>query len=96
MTTRGHVTAPPTATARLLTVSEVADTLSCGRTLVYELLGKGEIGHIKIGRLTRVHPAQVEHFLRRRMGLDCVEAPSRRPSRQQRISRGAPTLPFDG
>lgn len=95
MTTRGHMTAPPIATARLLTVSEVADTLSCGRTLVYELLGKGEIGHIKIGRLTRVHPAQVEHFLRRRMGLDSVEVPSGRGAPRQRISGVESTLPFD-
>jgi len=67
----------PTAALHLLTVDDVADLLGCGRTLVYELLGRGEIGHMKIGRLTRIHPAQVEHFVRRRMGLESIEPPSR-------------------
>jgi excisionase family DNA binding protein len=81
-----------TAPTKLLTVNEVAATLGCGRTLVYELLGRRELNHIKIGRLTRIPPSEIERFVRRRMGSEtATSAP--RASRRHRDS--APTLPFD-
>lgn len=39
------------ATMKLLTVNEVADVLGCGRTRVYELIDKGHLTRIKVGRL---------------------------------------------
>jgi excisionase family DNA binding protein len=83
----------PTPT-RLLTVNEVADALGCGRTLVYELLGQGQLAHIKIGRLTRIPPSEVDRFVRRRMGHEPVE--ELRPARQPRRTYVVPpTLAFD-
>jgi excisionase family DNA binding protein len=85
-----------TAPTKLLTVNEVAATLGCGRTLVYELLGRRELNHIKIGRLTRIPPSEVESFVRRRMqpkptGVN--ESPSRAPRLKVALY---PTLPLDG
>ncbi len=38
----------------LLTVEEAADRLCVGRSLMYELIGSGEIASIRVGRLRRV------------------------------------------
>ena len=38
----------------LLTVEEAADRLGIGRTLMYELIGCGQIASIRVGRLRRV------------------------------------------
>jgi len=78
---------------KLLTVNEVADALGCGRTLVYELLGRRELHHIKIGRLTRISPSEVERFVRLRMGQE----PERiRAATRSRTESPTPvlTLPF--
>jgi excisionase family DNA binding protein len=38
----------------LLTVEEAADRLGIGRSLMYELIGHGQIDSIRVGRLRRV------------------------------------------
>ena len=38
----------------LLTVEEAADRLGIGRSLMYELIGCGQIASIRVGRLRRV------------------------------------------
>ena len=38
----------------LLTVEEAADRLGIGRSLMYELIGRGQIASIQVGRLRRV------------------------------------------
>jgi excisionase family DNA binding protein len=38
----------------LLTVEEAADRLGIGRSLMYELIGQGQISSIRVGRLRRV------------------------------------------
>lgn len=38
----------------LLTVEEAADRLGIGRSFMYELLGRGLVGSIHVGRLRRV------------------------------------------
>ena len=38
----------------LLTVEEAADRLGIGRSLMYELIGQGQIASIRVGRLRRV------------------------------------------
>ena len=53
---------------KLLTVAEVAQTLGLGRTLVYELVLRGDLGSIKIGRARRVPVSAVEAFIRERLG----------------------------
>ena len=49
----------------LLSVSEVADRLGCGRTLVYELIGAGALEAVKLGRLRRVPIAALEDLIDR-------------------------------
>lgn len=63
---------PPTTSAAdappavvLLSVRDVCVALQCGRTFVYELLQKGELRAIKLGRLTRISRAVLEEFIAR-------------------------------
>jgi excisionase family DNA binding protein len=51
----------------LLTVQEVAETLRCGRTCVYDLIGRGELPAIKLGRLTRIPAKAVSDPVSRRL-----------------------------
>ena len=48
----------------LLTIPEVAYRLGLGRSFVYELVMKGEIKSVKIGRARRVPVSAVEEFVR--------------------------------
>jgi len=48
---------------RLLDVHEVAAMLGCGRSYIYDLLYRGELRSIKLGRLRRVTLAEVERFI---------------------------------
>lgn len=50
----------------LLEVREVATALGCGRTYVYELIRRGELGIIKLDRLTRVPVSEVQDFVARK------------------------------
>jgi excisionase family DNA binding protein len=50
-------------TATLLSVNDVCLALQCGRTFVYELLQKGELRPIKLGRLTRISRKELDNFL---------------------------------
>ena len=47
----------------LLTIPEVAYRLGLGRSFVYELVMKGEIKSVKIGRARRVPVSAVEEFV---------------------------------
>jgi excisionase family DNA binding protein len=49
--------------ATLLSINDVCLALQCGRTFVYELLQKGELRPIKLGRLTRISQAELNAFL---------------------------------
>lgn len=86
-----HSTVSP---GRLLDVHQVADVLGCGRTLVYELLGRGELRHMKIGRLTRVPSSEVDRYVRRQMGVEDGEAVMQPAPRLSRRASPGPTLPF--
>lgn len=48
---------------RLLTVPEAAKLLRIGRNLAYELVSRGEIPSIRLGRLIRVPRAALEEHL---------------------------------
>ena len=52
----------------LLTIPEVAGRLSLGRSLVYELVMKGEIPSIKVGRARRIPLKGLEQFIAARIG----------------------------
>jgi excisionase family DNA binding protein len=49
----------------LLTVPEAAARLSLGRSKVYELLTRGELQAVRIGRAVRIPVAELEHFVAR-------------------------------
>lgn len=51
----------------LLTVEEVAARLSLGRTFVYELIMRGDIASIKIGRRRRIPVSAVYDFVKRQL-----------------------------
>jgi excisionase family DNA binding protein len=53
------------AHALLLTVSEAAGRLGCGRTFVYELISAGELETVKLGRLRRVPVAALDALVER-------------------------------
>lgn len=52
-------------TAVLVTVCQAAELLAIGRTSVYELIGRGELEVVRIGRATRVPVAAVLDFVER-------------------------------
>lgn len=49
----------------LLTISEVAFRLGLGRSFIYELVMKGEIKSLKIGRARRIPVAALDEFVAR-------------------------------
>jgi len=61
----------PSAQAKLLlTVAEAASVLGISRSILYELLLKGEIRSIKIGRSRRIPFVALEEFV-----AVCLEQP---------------------
>jgi len=51
----------------LLTIPEVAGRLGLGRSLVYELVMRGDIPSLKLGRARRIPLAALEQFVEERM-----------------------------
>lgn len=51
----------------LLTVLEVAERLGIGRTLAYELIRRGSIPSIKLGRSRRIPAAELDIFVKRQL-----------------------------
>lgn len=47
----------------LLTVTETAELLRCGQTMVYQLLKDGRLASVKIGRRRLVRAADVHRFI---------------------------------
>ena len=62
----------------LLSVTDVCRVLQCGRTFVYELLRRGDLKAIKLGRLTRFSQEALAAFLD---GREAEAAAERRHSR---------------
>jgi excisionase family DNA binding protein len=65
--TGGFDPSTPSASHLLLTIQEVATTLRCGRTCVYDLIGRGELPAIKLGRLTRIPASALRDLVTRRL-----------------------------
>lgn len=55
----------PTTEPLLLTVVEAAALLGVGRTTVYELLARGDLTAVRIGRCRRVPRAIVDAYVER-------------------------------
>jgi excisionase family DNA binding protein len=53
------------ALALLLTITDVAERLGCGRTFVYELISSGQLETVKLGRLRRVPVAALDALIER-------------------------------
>ena len=47
----------------LLTPEEAAERLSIGRTLVYELIARGAIASVRVGRARRIPVAALERYV---------------------------------
>ncbi len=47
----------------LLTIPQVAETLGIGKTLAWQLVARGEIPSMRLGRLVRVPRAALEDWL---------------------------------
>ena len=50
---------------RLLDIAEVATALHCGKSFAYELVAKGDIPSVKLGRLTRVRVEDIDVYVNR-------------------------------
>jgi excisionase family DNA binding protein len=61
----GRHTAPPSgAGARLLlTVEEAARCLGVGRTYMFQLISRGEVPSVRLGKLRRVKPEDLEAYV---------------------------------
>jgi len=71
---------------RLMTVKDVADRLDVSRNKVYQLLERGEIASLTIGRTRRISPAALAQFIARPVdgGAQTVSPPPRQHERSLR------------
>jgi excisionase family DNA binding protein len=52
----------------LLSVEEAARRLSIGRSLLYEMVARGEVPSVKVGRCRRILRTDLERFVARLSG----------------------------
>lgn len=62
-----HLAAAAPTTKLLLDVREVGEALGCGKTFVYELIARGELRPVKLGRLTKIPAACLAEFVYRKI-----------------------------
>ena len=55
----------------LLTVNEVAKVLKCSPNAVYDLINKGELKGLKLGRI-KVPYFEIDRFLRDNLGREVI------------------------
>jgi excisionase family DNA binding protein len=53
----------------LLTATQAAQRLGCGRTFLYELIARGELTKVSLGRATRIPESSVRDFVARRTAV---------------------------
>ena len=51
----------------LLTYDQAAGYLAVGRTTMYDLVARGELPAVKIGRCTRLRPEDLEDYIKKRL-----------------------------
>jgi putative molybdopterin biosynthesis protein len=56
-----------------LTIAEVQRVLGLGRTKTYDLVARGEIPAIRIGRVLRVNPEELDRWLETKRVVDPAE-----------------------
>jgi len=62
---------------RLLTLPEVQEALSLGRSKIYELIGSGELRPVRVGRAVRFPACEIDAFVERlQAGPEGAEAQS--------------------
>ncbi|MEX0717798.1 MAG: helix-turn-helix domain-containing protein [Planctomycetaceae bacterium] len=59
---------------RLLTVREAADRLALGRSTLYNLMDRGALPYVKIGRARRIPPQALERLVRESLVVRDSEA----------------------
>lgn len=47
----------------LLNITEFCELTNCGRTKVYEMIGKGEVRAVKVGSKTLIPRAEVQRWI---------------------------------
>ena len=52
-------------TKALLTVLDVCERLRCGRTFTFALIASGKLKAVRIGRLRRIRPDDLDEYVRR-------------------------------
>ena len=57
-------TTPKTTPAPLLNIDETAATLNCSPKNIRRLIESGDLPHIRIGRLIRIRPDDLDRFIR--------------------------------
>lgn len=50
----------------LLTVAQVARVFSCTRHNIYRMLGRGELGSVRVGGLIRIPQPELDAYIARR------------------------------
>ena len=70
----------------LVTPEEAARRLALGRTTVYELIARGELGSVVIGRSRRVPVSSLRDFVGRLIGEKSREQADRQPSPPSLVS----------
>ncbi len=62
---RGHRSAPEEGVGQrlLLTVEEAADCLCVGRTYMFDLIARGVVPSVRIGKLRRIRPEDLERYV---------------------------------
>lgn len=65
--TEPHAMMTQTTAPKLLTIDEVADMLQCCQRSVAAWTASGELTSVKLGRLRRYRPEDVEDFVRRNL-----------------------------
>lgn len=54
---------PRPACARLITVRAAAKILSLSRSTLYNLMDRGELAYVRIGRARRIPPAEIDRLI---------------------------------
>ena len=66
-------------TKLLLTVNEAAERLGIGRSLMYELIGSGQVESISVGRLRRIPAEALDDYIASRRAAEAADSPRTEP-----------------
>ncbi len=67
------ISAPGTPANLLMTIRDAAEALGLSRSTVYELIGRGELEVVHVGRSARVPAEAVRSFVEQLRGRDMAE-----------------------